>query len=55
MNSTVLKEAIGVGFLGMIIGSIIGKTLEKMYGISLPKVCNSWNKIPHYGNKFIFN
>jgi len=44
MNSTVLKEAIGVGFLGMIIGSIIGKTLEKMQGISLPKVCNSWNK-----------
>jgi len=44
MNNAVLKEAIGVGFLGMIIGSMIGKLLEKVYGISLPKVCNSWNK-----------
>ena len=44
MNNTVLKEAIGVGFLGMIIGSMIGKLLEKVYGISLPKACNSWNK-----------
>ena len=44
MNSNVLKEAIGAGFLGMFIGTIIGKTLEKMYGSTLPKVCNSWNK-----------
>ena len=44
MNNAVLKEAIGVGFLGMIIGSMIGKLLEKVYGVSLPKACNSWNK-----------
>ena len=44
MNNAVLKEAIGVGFLGMIIGSMIGKLLEKVYGIPLPKACNSWNK-----------
>ena len=39
-----LIEAVSVGILTVIVGSLVGYILSKLFSTNLPKICKSWNK-----------
>ena len=39
-----IKEAIAVGFLTLVVGSVVAYVLGMMFGVDLPTVCKKWNK-----------
>ena len=41
---SLIKEAIAVGFLNLLVGSVVGYVLGMMFGVDLPAVCKNWNK-----------
>ena len=40
----ILIEALTVGVLTVVVGSIVGFTLSKLFSNNLPKICKQWNK-----------
>ena len=40
----ILIEALTVGVLTVVVGSIVGFTLSKLFSNNLPKICKEWNK-----------
>ena len=41
---SLIKEAIAVGFLTLVVGSVVAYVLGMMFGVDLPTVCKNWNK-----------
>ena len=40
----ILIEALSVGVLVVIVGSVVGYMLGKLFSNNLPKICKHWNK-----------
>ena len=41
---SLVKEAIAVGFLNLLVGTVVGYVLSMLFGVNLPAVCKNWNK-----------
>ena len=44
MNFDLFKEALAVGIIIVIVGSIVGYGMKYFFSTDLPDVCKDWNK-----------
>ena len=44
MKSKIFVEAIVVGIMVVVVGTLVGYLLGKSFSVNLPKMCHEWNK-----------